>query len=185
MSRAPIEAMLMESNLIVWDLKNAVQLYREGFYGKPVGVRKPKLEEFNRPLELSYLEGLYLAERGRIKIVNEKHEEIPLNKLMENARRRYGLFDDTYKVYKDLRDKGYVIKPGMKFGASFAVYKYGPGIDHAPFLVQVLPSTVALNTIDIVRAGRLSHSVRKRFIIATINKATGELNYYMFKWFKA
>ncbi|HID15853.1 MAG TPA: tRNA-intron lyase, partial [Candidatus Atribacteria bacterium] len=58
-------------------------------------------------------------------------------------------------------------------------------IDHAPFLVEVLPIKSSLDPIEIVTAGRLSHSVRKRFIIATTDPLTRKITYYMFKWFKA
>jgi len=87
-------------------------------------------------------------------------------------------------VYKDLRDKGYVVRPGMKFGADFAVYEHGPGIDHAPFLVHVLPMNSRLSALEIVRAGRLATTVRKKFIISTINPE-GKPIYYVFTWFRA
>ena len=47
-------------------------------------------------------------------------------------------FDIKYLVFKKLRDVGYVVSPGIKFGCDFAVYEHGPGIDHAPYLVQVV-----------------------------------------------
>jgi len=36
-------------------------------------------------------------------------------------------------VYKDLRDKGFIIKPGLKYGADFSVYEKGsrPGDEHS------------------------------------------------------
>ncbi|RLE74263.1 MAG: tRNA-intron lyase, partial [Thermoprotei archaeon] len=38
--------------------------------------------------------------------------------------------------------------------------------------------------IEIIRAGRLSHSVRKKFVIATLNPSTQKILYYTFKWFE-
>jgi tRNA-intron endonuclease len=70
----------------------------------------------------------------------------------------------------------------LKFGADFAVYQYGPGIDHAPFIVHVLQNATAISSIEMVRAGRLATTVRKKFVIATI--AMGKVVYYMFTWFK-
>ncbi|MCS7365955.1 MAG: tRNA-intron lyase [archaeon GB-1867-035] len=180
-----IIANLVDSRVIVWSIDDSRRLYREGFYGKPVEVRKPKDASFSCPLELSLFEALYLVEKGEIIVVDSDGNEISYEFLLKIARENYSLFDDIYHVYKDLRDKGYVVRPGIKFGADFAVYEYGPGIDHAPFLVEVLPIKSSLDPIEIVRAGRLSHSVRKKFIIATTDPVTKRITYYMFKWFKA
>ena len=60
------------------------------------------------------------------------------------------------------------------------MYKKGPGLDHSPFIIQVLPKVTNLTAIDIVRAGRLANSVKKKFIIANPLTRT----YYGFKWFK-
>jgi len=95
------------------------------------------------------------------------------------------LFDELYTVYRDLRGKGYVVRPAMKFGADFAVYQYGPGIDHAPFIVHVIPGNQSIDPVEMVRAGRLSHTVRKKFILATIDEAQKKVLYFMFVWWKA
>ncbi|MCS7374654.1 MAG: tRNA-intron lyase [archaeon GB-1867-097] len=180
-----IVAYLMPPRIIVWDVKSARRLYGEGFFGSPIKVKKPKDIAFNSPLELSFFETLYLLREGKIKVLDASGIELSEKNLVETARKYYELFDDLYLVYKDLRDKGYVVRPGLKFGADFAVYQYGPGIDHAPFLVDVLPLNSKIDPISIVRAGRLSHSVRKKFVIAFIDPETGKVRYFMFKWFRA
>ncbi|PCN50594.1 tRNA-intron lyase [Candidatus Geothermarchaeota archaeon ex4572_27] len=183
MEEKPV-AVLVGSRAIVWDVKEASRLYREGFYGKFVGVDKPKTPDVERPLELSLIEAVYLAEKNRLRVVDEAGREVGVDELRRIAEERYANFHDHYRVYKDLRERGYVVRPGLKFGATFAVYRYGPGIDHAPFLVHVVPPNARMDPIEVVRAGRLSHSVRKRFILATVNPQTRELNYYMFTWWK-
>jgi len=90
-------------------------------------------------------------------------------------------FNDRLLVYSQLRDLGYVVRPGLKFGTDFAVYEHGPGIDHAPFLIHVIPQKKGVMPLDIVRAGRLATSVRKKFIVATVRE-NGEIAYYMFQW---
>ena len=92
-------------------------------------------------------------------------------------------FEDKYLVYKDLRNRGYIVRPGLKFGADFGVYQHGPGIDHAPFIVHALPKGTTINPIETVRAGRLATTVRKKFIIATISPS-GNVNYLIFEWKK-
>lgn len=179
-----IQATLTSNRVIVWDPKHGSLLYREGFYGKPIGIRKPKDFDFEKPSELSLLEALYLVEKGRLLVQSEAGKELTKEELLGIARQHYEGFDGLYLVYKDLRGKGYVVRPGMKFGASFAVYKYGPGIDHAPFLVHVMPPQAKIDPIEVVRAGRLSHSVKKKFIVAVINLPAGTIDYLMFSWMK-
>lgn len=185
MSQEPIVAKLVGNRIVVWNPEDGVALYSEGYYGQPLGIRKPKPPfDFKEPLELSVLEAYYLAEKGRIIVLDEDGKQLSLEELRKHASRVYEMFDQKYRVYRDLRDRGYIVRPGIKFGADFAVYKYGPGIDHAPFLVHVLPNVAEINAIEIVRAGRLAQSVRKKFIIATIEEEN-KVRYYMFTWFRA
>ena len=182
--KKPIRAYFYNGRVVVWSTEDSRRLYAMGFYGKPLGIRKPKGPDFEAPLELSPFEAVYLLEKGEIEVYDGSRKLSP-RELFELYERKHHLFADKYLVYKDLRDKGFVVRSGMKFGVCFSVYKYGPGVDHAPFLVEVLPSTSKLDPIQIVRAGRLSHSVKKRFVIATIDEKTKKIRYLVFKWFKA
>ena len=61
----PTEAELVGNYLIVWNPKEGTELYKIGFYGKPLGIPKPKLIDFKVPLILDLMEGLYLLEREK------------------------------------------------------------------------------------------------------------------------
>ena len=87
-------------------------------------------------------------------------------------------------VYKDFREKGYVVNPGIKFGCDFAVYQSGPGIDHAPYLVQVYNKSDTISSTGVVLAGRLSSSVKKKFILAIPSGKTN-VDYLALDWWKA
>ncbi len=185
--RSKIEAELIGTRLVVWEPKNGLELYRSGFYGKPVGILKPKPDkEFTVPLMLDLMEGLYLIEKGRIKVVSPRSKKaIKKDKLLLLACRTYRNFKLAYIVYKDLRDKGYVVAPGIKFGADFAVYERGPGIDHAPFIASVKTDREKIGAFEVVRAGRLATTVRKQFVIASPNLGKKSVDYLNFQWFKA
>ena len=176
-----IAAHIVGYRVIVFNHEEGTELYKNGFFGKPVGIRKPKTFEFNRPLELSLLEAFYLLEQGKIEIYDGDKKILKEN-FLKMVREHYENFDSKYFVYKDLRRKNFVVRPGLKFGADFGVYEHGPGIDHAPFIVHVLPNTKKISAIEMVRAGRLATTVRKKFIIATISM--DKVVYYMFTWFK-
>ena len=87
-------------------------------------------------------------------------------------------------VYKDFREKGYVVNPGIKFGCDFAVYQSGPGIDHAPYIVQVYNKTDTISSTGVVLAGRLSSSVKKKFVLAIPSGKT-KIDYLALDWWKA
>ena len=182
--KIPVE--FVENFLIVWNPKKGSELYRKGFYGKPLGIPKPKVPEFKVPLILDLMEGVYLTEKGMISVyegVGKK--KVNLKTLRQRARKLYEEFDEKYAVYSDLRDSGLVVTPGIKFGCDFAVYKYGPGIEHAPYMVSVKKAESEMTATEIVKAGRLATTVRKRFIIAVPNLENDKIHYLIFKWFKA
>jgi len=182
-----VESELVGARLIVWNPEDGTGLYRSGFFGKPVGMPKPKPDQdFDAPLMLDLMEGLYLLEKRRLRVVDSKtHERVNKAQLMKLAGKVYQGFDLAYKVYKHLRGRGFVVTPGIKFGADFAVYERGPGIDHAPFLVSVKDRRETMGTFEIVRAGRLATTVRKQFTIAVPDLGGEDVDYLVFSWFRA
>ncbi len=183
---AKIKVELIENFLVVWDSTDGSKLYKAGFYGKPLGIPKPKIPEFNVPLILDLMEGLYLTEEGKITIYEgSEKRKVGLKKLELKAKQLYEEFNEKYAVYRDLRDSGLIVTPGIKFGCDFAVYKYGPGVEHAPYMVSVKKAGSDLSATEIVKAGRLATTVRKRFIIAVPDLTAEKTKYLIFKWFKA
>ncbi len=113
---------LVENRLIVWNIEDSRKLFSSGYYGKPIGIPKPKPEEINVPLILDLIEGLYLLECKKISIYKEKKKVTP-EQMREICKIEYHEFEKKYLVYKNFRDKGYIINPGIKFGCDFAVYE--------------------------------------------------------------
>jgi len=174
---------LIENRIVVWDIKDSQNLFKHGYFGKPIGIPKPKTDEINVPLILDLIEGCYLQEISKIQIY-KNNKKISLNEIIKICKKEYHNFDKKFQVYKDFREKGYVINPGIKFGCDFAVYQRGPGIDHAPYVVQVYNKSDAITSTGVVLAGRLSTSVRKQFILA-IPKGKSHVDYLALDWWKA
>lgn len=174
---------LIENRIIVWSIEDSRKLFSQGYYGKPIGIPKPKIEEIDAPLILDLIEGLYLLENKKITITKSK-QKITVQQLKEICKKEVHEFDKKYIVYKNFRDKGYIINPGIKFGCDFAVYKKGPGIDHAPFLIQVYNRSESISSTGIVLAGRLATTVRKQFILA-IPKGKDKVDFLALDWWKA
>ena len=174
---------IIENRIIVWDIQESRDLFRNGYFGKPIGIPKPNPDEINVPLILDLMEGCYLLEISKIKIYREK-KKVSLDELIKICREEYHNFDKKYLVYKDFREKEYVVNPGIKFGCDFAVYNRGPGIDHAPYLIQVYNKNDSISSTGIVLAGRLASSVKKQFILA-IPSGKSSVDYLALDWWKA
>jgi len=174
---------LVENRIIVWDIDDSRKLFSHGYYGKPIGIPKPKPEEIDVPLILDLIEGYYLLQNRKISIFKSK-KRVSKEKMLKICNDEYHDFDKKYQVYKNFRDKGYIVNSGIKFGCDFTVYQKGPGIDHAPYLVQVYNKKDTINTTGVVLAGRLATTVRKQFILA-IPHGKNDVNYLALDWWKA
>jgi len=177
-----IPAKFVNSRVIIFNPLYASYLYvKKGFFGSPLGINKPRLEYFSKPSELSLIEAYFLLEKDEITIFDViENKYLETKEFHDIAKKIHHKFEEKYIIYNDLRKKGYIPRPGLKFGADFVVYKKGPGLEHSLFMVHVLPHDSEITAIDMVRAGRLATSVRKKFVIA--NPLT--CSYYFFEWFK-
>ena len=174
---------IIENRIIVWDIQESRDLFRNGYFGKPIGIPKPNPDEINVPLILDLMEGCYLLEISKIKIYRDE-KKVSIDELVKICREEYHNFDKKYLVYKDFREKEYVVNPGIKFGCDFAVYNRGPGIDHAPYLIQVYNKNDSISSTGVVLAGRLASSVKKQFILA-IPSGKSSVDYLALDWWKA
>jgi len=176
---------LVESRIIIWDIEDSRSIFSLGYYGKPLGIYKPKGIDFDTPLILDLIEGCYLVGSRLLTVNKVNGEKIILKELKEICRKQYVDFDIKYLVFKKLRDVGYVVSPGIKFGCDFAVYEHGPGIDHAPYLVQVVDNQQDITATGIVLAGRLATTVKKQFILAITSIKPRRVYFLSFDWWRA
>jgi len=181
------EGELIEDRVIIWD-KEAVSLYYEYGYGKPMPLESPER------LELDLIEATYLLEKGKLKIYvkeNNKKRMVDLREMMKVGESRLNQFHAQYVVYSDLRNKGYLVKTGYKFGAHFRVYEKGVKIkrgpkapfEHTKFIVHAVPEEAAFSLPEMSRAVRLAHNIRATFVWAVVDKEN-DVTYYEIKRLK-
>lgn len=142
---------------------------------------KPRGRDIKAPLELSIIEAVYLLEKGVIE-VKSNGQSISYNELYSKGLELINEFSDLYRVYRDLRERGFIVRRGLKFGCDYLVYRLGPGIDHAPFGVEVVNYNSLHDPVNFVRMGRLLHSVRKKLILAIVSDKS--IEYILFTWWK-
>ena len=177
---------LVENRIVIWDIEESKKIFGDGYFGKPLGVPKPKGTDFDAPLILDLIEGYYLVSEKKLAIRDSvSGKVISKKRLVEKCESEYMLFREKFLVYKELRSRGYIVTPGIKFGSDFAVYEHGPGIDHAPYIIQVMVPQSNLTATGIVLAGRLATTVKKKFLIAVVNYSQEDVEFLSFEWWRA
>ena len=63
---------LIDNRLIIWNISDSKKLFSNGYYGKPIGIPKPKFDEIDVPLILDLIEGYYLMLKSKIQIFRNK-----------------------------------------------------------------------------------------------------------------
>ena len=121
-------------------------------------------------LRLSPEEALYLVHRQKLEV--EGH---PFDRLLSAFADRPGLFR-SYLVYRDLRERGYAVQPGL---GHYRLFRRGerPGTGRSRILVRVL-SERDLVDFEVIRSEvETSDHMRKDHVLAVVDDE-GELTYY-------
>ena len=120
-----IQAQLIGEN-VSSNSTEAFSLYKKSSFGEPTGEK----------IQYTLSEALFLAEKGKMDIFS-RGKKIPKKDLIGKIQRIDKRIQIKYSVFKDLRERGYIVKTALKFGADFRVYEKGekPGKKHAKWIV--------------------------------------------------
>ena len=90
-----------------------------------------------------------------------------------------------YQVYKDMRNRGYIVKTALKFGADFRVYDRGikPGEDHARWIVYPVHEASVLTWYEFAAKNRVAHSTKKRLMLGIVDDEN-DCTYYEVRWMR-
>ncbi len=135
-------------------------------------------------IQYSLVEALFLLEKGRIDI-KEGRKKIKVEEFIRRAREFEPKFWVRYCVFRDLRQRGYVVKTALKFGADFRVYDRGvkPGEDHAKWIVFPVHETENMTMHEFAAKNRVAHSTRKRLLLAIVDEEN-ECVFYEIRWIR-
>ena len=154
----------------------ARELYNQSRYGA--------LLESGR-VQLSLIEALYLLDRKKIKVVDAKGKSVDFENLLKKGQKIDPNLFVRYAVFKDIRNKGYIIKTALKFGADFRVYDRGikPGEDHAKWIVFPVHEGSTLTWHEFSAKNRVAHSTKKRLLMAIVDDEN-DVTYYSVAWIR-
>ena len=153
---------------------DAFTLYKKSHFGQPVGQK----------IQYSLPEALYLLEKNKIEIKKGKNS-LSFEELMRLFKRIDSRIQLKYPVFKDLRDKGYVVKSALKFGADFRVYDKGKTPDevHAKWIVFCEHESNKFSWHEFSAKNRVAHSTKKNLLIAIIDEESS-VSYYEIGWIR-
>jgi tRNA-intron endonuclease len=163
---------LFGSESVVSASKSAVDLYSQSLFGEYIDKR----------IHYSFVEALYLAEKGKI-VVYSKSKKLSFNQLMDKCKNIDKKISTKFIVYRDLRNRGYLLKTALKFGADFRVYDKGirPGKDHAKWVLYPVNESSEFTWSDFSAKNRVAHSTKKNLLVAVVDNE-GSITYYEISW---
>jgi len=132
----------------------------------------------------SICEALYLLEKNKIEILFKK-KKLNFDKLIQEAREKDKNIRTKYIVFKDMRNRGFIVKTALKFGAEFRVYARGvkPGQDHAKWILYPVSENSSLTWHDFSAKNRVAHSTKKNLLIGIVDEEQ-DVTYYEIRWIK-
>ena len=169
-----VRSIFAKERIITENSNEARELYNQSRYGAQI--------EDGR-LQLTLIESLYLIEKKRLVVLDGRNKPIEYEKFLKRAQRIEPNFLIRYAVFKDIRNRGYIIKTALKFGADFRVYDRGvkPGDDHAKWIVYPVHEADTMTWYEFAAKNRVAHSTKKKLLLGIVDEES-DVTYYEIKW---
>jgi tRNA-intron endonuclease len=154
--------------------EEAITLYNKSSFGEKIGDK----------IQYSIPEAIFLLEKEKMDVLS-RDKKISKDELIRKYKRTDKKIQVKYSVFKDLREKGYVVKTALKFGAEFRVYDKGssPGKSHAKWIVFTDHESKQLTWHEFSSKNRVAHSTKKKLLLAIVDEE-GDVLYYEVNWIK-
>jgi len=175
-AKEQVKAYLMTERVLTENTDAARELYNQSRYGKLMADGR---------VQLALTEAMYLLERGKIVLVEGRSKEITVEQFLKKASKKQKNFWVKYCVFKDIRDRGYIIKTALKFGADFRIYDRGvkPGEDHARWILYPVHEGDQFTWQEFSAKNRVAHSTKKRLLIGVVDDE-GDVSYWEVRWMR-
>jgi tRNA-intron endonuclease len=159
-----------EATLLV-NKPEASMIFENGYFGQWISEESLILE----PEEI-----LLLMDRGRIELYDvESKDRVGKSNLVEFFLKFKKDFWSRFLVYKDLRNRGYVVQMGTQITAPFRIYSRGGKPGQSISKVVIFPlaegEDLDLNFLDqIVKQSKID---RKKLLLSVVDRL-GDVTYY-------
>jgi len=160
----------LSGNLVIVRDKKGIKLHEKSHYGNII----------QEGLQLSLIEALYLAEKEKISILRDG-KKVSIEEMFQIIHKENLL--TKYLVYSDLRNRGYIVKTGFKYGSEFRLYERGksPGNGHSDYLVKAVSEDYEIKSSDFSGYVRVAHGVNKKLLFAVVDEEN-DITYYNVEW---
>ena len=170
--RAPysggMTGLLKGTEVIVSDQAEASQIHNKGYYGVP---------QSGGSLKLDLMEAVFLVESDRL-AVEEDGKKRTAGELLRLAHRSSEGFEIRYLVYRELRQRGYIVKLGQP-PLDFRVFPRGGSPNKTPskWWVAAISERSAFDLGRLL--ANLDHTtdVRKKLLLAVVDEES-DVTYY-------
>ncbi len=162
---------LLGGLVVVDDQAEASQIHNKGSYGTP---------QSGGGLKLDLMEAIYLVESGRLTVESEDGQ-VPAGDLLRRGHRASDGFEVRYLVYRELRQRGYIVKASAP-PLDFRVFPRGGSPSKTPSKWWVAAISER-STFDL--GAMLAHldrtsDVRKNLLLAVVDEES-DVTYYEVK----
>jgi tRNA-intron endonuclease len=163
------------SERIFSNSKEAFDLFESQRFGERTGEK----------IFYTLQEALFLVETKKMEILDSKDKKITEKDLLKKFEKIDKKFKTKYLVFRDMRQKGFIVKTALKFGAEYRVYEKGKSIgeDHAKWILFPVSQNEQLTWQDFSAKNRIAHSTNKKLLIAVVDEEN-QVSYYEVNWLK-
>ncbi len=162
---------LKDQHIIVDDESEAGQIYSKGYFGNP---------QSGGSLKLNLIESIYLTEVGKLKVYKGSEFQ-NLDKLFRMGNKSVDNFEINYIVYRDLRQRGYVVKRGTN-PLDFRVLPRGgiPGKNPSKFWVLAMSERSEFDIQRMISIVNKVKKAKKTLLLAVVDEES-DITYYRTK----
>jgi tRNA-intron endonuclease len=159
---------LRDDIVTVSDQKEGCQIYNKGNYGYPLS---------GGGIDLDLLEATYLLESKRLEVV-EDGKNVSFERLFKHASAVHDDFDIRYMVYRDMRERGFVIKTDSG-DFDFAVFPRGMTTSNSrpEYMVKAISERAGFDLLSAFGDSKAAEDSRRKLLYAVVDEE-GDLTYY-------
>ncbi|MEM0129199.1 MAG: hypothetical protein QXG65_03435, partial [Thermoplasmata archaeon] len=158
-----------DGSALLDDPAEASAIYAKGYFGTP---------QPGGGLFLDRYDSVYLAEMGRIEPVDDAGRPIAWPSLVRRAAKGDPDFPVRYLVYRDLRQRGYVVRSSPP-PVAFTLLPRGGVLNKTPsrFWVQALSERAPFELRTLVELADRARAAKKSLLIGIVDEES-DLTYY-------